>query len=157
PFLDEGADDLPPDAGRAGGDQDAQALDAEIHGGLLLLADCSPGRLPSGRIRHPSPAGHGHQAGLGCRSRSGPAPRFVGRLAQRDCGRRYGMPTVAIIGTGLIGRSWAIVFAAAGWQVRLTDASAGALEAAPGLIAEGLADLAGHGLVDDPEGAAARV
>lgn len=67
------------------------------------------------------------------------------------------MPTVAIIGTGLIGRSWAIVFAAAGWQVRLADASAAALQAAPGLIAEGLADLAGHGLVDDPAGTAARV
>lgn len=67
------------------------------------------------------------------------------------------MPTVAIIGTGLIGRSWAIVFAAAGWQVRLADASAAALDAAPGLIAEGLAELASHGLVDDPAGAAARV
>ncbi|TSD89442.1 3-hydroxyacyl-CoA dehydrogenase [Mycobacterium sp. KBS0706] len=67
------------------------------------------------------------------------------------------MPTVAIIGTGLIGRSWAIVFAAAGWQVRLIDASPAALQAAPGLIVEGLADLAGHGLVDDPGGAAARV
>ncbi len=67
------------------------------------------------------------------------------------------MPTVAIIGTGLIGRSWAIVFAAAGWQVRLTESSAAALEAAPGLIAEGLAELAGHGLVDDPAGATARV
>jgi L-gulonate 3-dehydrogenase len=67
------------------------------------------------------------------------------------------MPTVAIIGTGLIGRSWAIVFAAAGWQVRLADSSAGALDAAPGLIAEGLAELAGHGLVEDSAGAAARV
>jgi 3-hydroxyacyl-CoA dehydrogenase len=67
------------------------------------------------------------------------------------------MPTVAIIGTGLIGRSWAIVFAAAGWQVRLADSSAAALEAAPGLIAEGLAELAGRGLVEDSAGAAARV
>ncbi|HMG51776.1 MAG TPA: 3-hydroxyacyl-CoA dehydrogenase [Inquilinus sp.] len=67
------------------------------------------------------------------------------------------MPTVAIIGAGLIGRSWAIVFARAGWQVRLTDASAATLAAAPALIAEGLADLAGHGLVEDPAGAAARV
>lgn len=67
------------------------------------------------------------------------------------------MPTVAIIGTGLIGRSWAIVFAAAGWQVRLADSSAAALQAAPGLIAEGLAELAGHGLVEDPAGAKARV
>jgi len=67
------------------------------------------------------------------------------------------MPNVAIIGTGLIGRSWAIVFAAAGWQVRLTDASVAALEAAPRLIAEGLAELATHSLVDDPADAAARV
>ncbi|WP_225765422.1 3-hydroxyacyl-CoA dehydrogenase [Inquilinus sp. Marseille-Q2685] len=66
------------------------------------------------------------------------------------------MPTIAIIGTGLIGRSWAIVFAAAGWQVRLTDASAAALAAAPGLIAEGLAELASHGLIKDPAGAAVR-
>jgi 3-hydroxyacyl-CoA dehydrogenase len=67
------------------------------------------------------------------------------------------MPTVAIIGTGLIGRSWAIVFAAAGWRVRLADSSPAALAAAPGLIAEGLAELAGHGLVEDSAGAAARV
>jgi L-gulonate 3-dehydrogenase len=67
------------------------------------------------------------------------------------------MPTVAIIGTGLIGRSWAIVFAAAGWQVRLADSSPAALQAAPGLIAEGLAELADHGLVEDSAGAAARV
>ena len=67
------------------------------------------------------------------------------------------MPNVAIIGTGLIGRSWAIVFAAAGWQVRLTDSSAAAIEAAPKLIADGLAALATHGLVDDPASAVARV
>lgn len=67
------------------------------------------------------------------------------------------MPKVAIIGTGLIGRSWAIVFAAAGWQVRLADSSAAALKAAPKPIADGLAELATHGLVHDPAGAAARV
>ena len=33
------------------------------------------------------------------------------------------MPTVAIVGAGLIGRSWAIVFARAGWEVRITDPS----------------------------------
>ena len=31
------------------------------------------------------------------------------------------MPTAAIVGAGLIGRSWAIVFARAGWAVRLAD------------------------------------
>ena len=31
------------------------------------------------------------------------------------------MPSVAVIGAGLIGRSWAMVFARAGWDVRITD------------------------------------
>ena len=33
------------------------------------------------------------------------------------------MPRIAVIGAGLIGRSWAIVFARAGWQVALHDRS----------------------------------
>jgi L-gulonate 3-dehydrogenase len=67
------------------------------------------------------------------------------------------MPTVAIIGSGFIGRSWAIVFARAGWSVRLTDPSAEQLAAAPRLIRQGLDDLAAHGLADDPEAAVQRV
>ena len=67
------------------------------------------------------------------------------------------MPTAAIVGSGLIGRSWAIVFARGGWDVRLSDPSAEALEAAPRLIREGLDELAAAGIVDDPAGAAARV
>jgi 3-hydroxyacyl-CoA dehydrogenase len=67
------------------------------------------------------------------------------------------MPSAAIIGAGLIGRSWAIVFARAGWQVRLTDPSAEARAAAPGLIRRGLDELALHGLAADPAAAAARV
>ena len=67
------------------------------------------------------------------------------------------MPTAAIVGSGLIGRSWAIVFARGGWDVRLSDPSPEALEAAPRLIREGLDELAAAGIVDDPAGAAARV
>jgi 3-hydroxyacyl-CoA dehydrogenase, NAD binding domain len=67
------------------------------------------------------------------------------------------MPTVAIVGAGLIGRSWAIVFARAGWEVRLTDPSAEALAAAPRLIREGLDELAGYNLVDNAAEAASRV
>ena len=67
------------------------------------------------------------------------------------------MSTVAIVGTGLIGRSWAIVFARAGWDVRLTDPSAEQLAAAPKLIRKGLDELAAHGLAEDPEAAAQRV
>src|SRR3954467_14804169 len=67
------------------------------------------------------------------------------------------MPNAAVEGSGLIGRSWAIVFARAGWAVRLTDLSAEALAAAPGLIRQALDDLKTHGLADDPAAAAARV
>ena len=67
------------------------------------------------------------------------------------------MPTVAIVGTGLIGRSWAIVFARAGWDVRIFDPSAEQLAAAPRLIRQGLDELAAHGLAHDPEAAAQRV
>ena len=67
------------------------------------------------------------------------------------------MPRVAIIVSGLIGRAWAMVFARAGWDVAMYDAVDGVADKALGLIAEGLAELAKHGLVDDPKGAAARV
>lgn len=67
------------------------------------------------------------------------------------------MASVAIIGAGLIGRSWAIVFARAGWQVRVTDPEPRTLENASRLIREGLEELAVHGLVTDPTLAAERV
>ena len=35
---------------------------------------------------------------------------------------------VAIVGAGLIGRGWAIVFARAGWRVNLYDLDPGALD-----------------------------
>ncbi|HVV94870.1 MAG TPA: 3-hydroxyacyl-CoA dehydrogenase [Hyphomicrobiales bacterium] len=64
---------------------------------------------------------------------------------------------VAIVGAGLVGRAWAVVFARAGWTVRVFDAAPAAAEAAPRLIRAGLDELARHGLADDPAGAAARV
>ena len=67
------------------------------------------------------------------------------------------MPTVGLIGGGLIGRSWANVFARAGWDVRLWDADAKVTETAPALVAESLRDLAKHGLIKDPAKAAKRV
>jgi L-gulonate 3-dehydrogenase len=67
------------------------------------------------------------------------------------------MPRVGIVGAGLIGRAWAMVFARAGWEVRLTDPHGPTLEAAPRLIREGLAELASHGLLDDPAAAAHRI
>src|SRR3712207_6128530 len=67
------------------------------------------------------------------------------------------MPAIAVIGAGLIGRAWAIVFARAGWDVRVTDPDSAALADAPRLIRQGLDDLAEFRLVDDPAAAAARV
>ncbi|MFE1600489.1 3-hydroxyacyl-CoA dehydrogenase [Methylobacterium sp. ID0610] len=67
------------------------------------------------------------------------------------------MPTVALVGAGLIGRSWAVVFARAGFAVRLTDRDPAALAAAPGHIAEALRQLAAHGLVEDVPAILARV
>ena len=67
------------------------------------------------------------------------------------------MAKVAVIGAGLIGRAWAMVFARAGWDVALYDAVAGVAEAGLTSIGREFRALAEHGLVDDPAAAAARV
>ncbi|MCB1509834.1 MAG: 3-hydroxyacyl-CoA dehydrogenase [Hyphomicrobiaceae bacterium] len=67
------------------------------------------------------------------------------------------MPAVGIVGVGLIGRAWSNVFARAGWDVKVYDTDAAARARAPELIKESLHDLAKHGLVKDPDAAAARV
>lgn len=56
---------------------------------------------------------------------------------------------VAVIGAGLIGRAWAIVFARAGFDVVLHDISAEALAKAGESIAAAAADLVAAGLVAD--------
>ena len=67
------------------------------------------------------------------------------------------MPTAAIVGAGLIGCSWANVFARAGWTVHVWDPQAAQRASAAGRIAASLEELARHGLVEDPGAAAARV
>jgi 3-hydroxyacyl-CoA dehydrogenase len=64
---------------------------------------------------------------------------------------------VAIVGSGLIGRAWAMVFAGAGCSVAVYDSVGGVAARAKDLVAEGLRELAAHGLVADAEGSAARV
>jgi 3-hydroxyacyl-CoA dehydrogenase len=59
------------------------------------------------------------------------------------------MPTVAIIGAGLIGRSWANVFARAGWLVRVWDPLESQRASAADEITRALFDLERHGLVQD--------
>ena len=67
------------------------------------------------------------------------------------------MQVAGIVGAGLIGRAWAHVFARAGWQVRVWDPVPRQRDAAAEAIARSLHELAAHGLVADPAGAARRV
>jgi 3-hydroxyacyl-CoA dehydrogenase len=57
------------------------------------------------------------------------------------------MEKIAIIGSGLIGRAWAMVFARAGHPVMLYDAAPGAAGQALTLIRAGLEELRGFGLI----------
>src|SRR5512146_1572314 len=56
---------------------------------------------------------------------------------------------IGIIGAGLIGRSWAIVFARAGFSVAIHDAVPEALLSCRALLRENLDDLARYGLLDE--------
>ncbi|QTL04674.1 3-hydroxyacyl-CoA dehydrogenase [Aquabacter sp. L1I39] len=69
------------------------------------------------------------------------------------------MTKVAIIGSGFIGRAWAITFARAGFEVALADQAAGAPEAALSYIEGVLPDLASHDLLmgSSPEAVRARL
>jgi 3-hydroxyacyl-CoA dehydrogenase len=54
---------------------------------------------------------------------------------------------VTIVGSGLIGRSWAIAFARAGWRVVMWDPAEGAAEASLATIGNLLGDLAAEDLL----------
>lgn len=65
---------------------------------------------------------------------------------------------VAVVGAGLIGRAWAIVFARAGHEVRLNDMDAATMAGSHAYIAERLEELASFGLLADaPEVVLARI
>ena len=64
---------------------------------------------------------------------------------------------VAVIGAGLVGAGWAIVFARAGLDVRLYDANRNATDSALSLIADQLKELSSFGLVDHPDEVARHV
>ncbi len=59
------------------------------------------------------------------------------------------MEKIAVIGSGLIGRAWAMVFARAGHPVKVYDNAPGAVDKALGLIKAGLAELKDAGLIDE--------
>jgi L-gulonate 3-dehydrogenase len=58
--------------------------------------------------------------------------------------------TVAVLGAGSIGTAWAILFASAGFPVRLQEPNPERLAAARGEIAARLGDLQAHGLGEEP-------
>lgn len=64
---------------------------------------------------------------------------------------------IAVIGAGLIGRAWSIVYARAGRSVRLYDAHKEALAGATEAIRVSLYDLQSAGLVEDPEAILERI
>lgn len=58
---------------------------------------------------------------------------------------------IGILGAGLIGRAWAIVFARAGMSVTVYDVNESALDKAREAIRQSLIDLQQAGLIEDPE------
>ncbi len=58
------------------------------------------------------------------------------------------MPKIAIVGSGLIGRAWAITFARAGHEIRLYDQAAGQAEKAIAFAREMAAPLEKEGLLN---------
>ena len=67
------------------------------------------------------------------------------------------MTNIAIVGSGLIGRAWATVFAGAGYAVALYDPVPGAAKAAKAFVAKSLRAQAALGLVQDAAAGARRV
>lgn len=64
---------------------------------------------------------------------------------------------VAIVGAGLIGQAWAIVFARSGWNVQLYDANEASLPQARQLVVGQLQELQAQGLISGAEEASSRV
>jgi L-gulonate 3-dehydrogenase len=64
---------------------------------------------------------------------------------------------VAIVGAGLIGCSWAVVFAKAGATVNVFDRDAATLARVDARVRQTLADMALYGLATEPDAIAARI
>lgn len=68
------------------------------------------------------------------------------------------MERIAVVGAGLIGSAWAMVFSRAGHPVRIWDPAPGASDAAMAVVRARLSDLHAAGLITEaPEVVAARV
>ncbi|MEJ0022139.1 MAG: 3-hydroxyacyl-CoA dehydrogenase NAD-binding domain-containing protein [Alphaproteobacteria bacterium] len=67
------------------------------------------------------------------------------------------MRSMAIVGAGLVGRSWAVVFARAGWSVKISDPSAEVRANVLTLLGELIGDLQGVGLIADAKSVLANI
>lgn len=67
------------------------------------------------------------------------------------------MEKIGLVGGGLIGQAWAIVFARAGHEVLMYDASPVTVELAEANIASRLDDLARFNLIEDPKAVIERI
>jgi 3-hydroxyacyl-CoA dehydrogenase len=56
------------------------------------------------------------------------------------------MPRIAVIGCGVVGSSWSLVFARAGFEVAVYDQSEASIDAAVAFVKSALGDLAAQGL-----------
>jgi len=65
--------------------------------------------------------------------------------------------SAAMIGAGLIGRAWAMVFARSGWNVRLYDSNPAQLADARAYIGPSLDEQQAAGICDDAKAALARI
>ncbi len=64
---------------------------------------------------------------------------------------------IGVVGAGLVGSGWAIVFARAGREVRVFDSEARTLETLPDRLRANLRDLAEFELIDNPDEVFARI
>ncbi|HIM44681.1 MAG TPA: 3-hydroxyacyl-CoA dehydrogenase, partial [Alphaproteobacteria bacterium] len=64
---------------------------------------------------------------------------------------------VAILGAGLVGSAWAIVFARAGHAVSLYDGDGAQSRQALARVGDNMRELVGFGLLDDADAALARI
>ena len=114
---------------------------------VVAVSNTPPQAQTSGAVRGGEAAGVTLRSGMAGRYIA-PGPVRIKRphATERDGGTNS-MDQVAVVGAGLIGRAWAMVFARAGVPVRLWDKMPGVAEGALALIAERLADLRAAGLV----------
>src|SRR5205814_8876881 len=123
----------------------------------LREAAGAPARdLGATRVRHRG--GHRQHGAIPRHTRGPPRFRTGARGRRRPAAARMSADKIAVVGAGLIGRAWAIVFARAGHAVALHDADRAALADNLPVIDAALRDLRNAGLLEEaPSAVRARI